>query len=99
GYFCLATAHALTRSSFPYTTLFRSLIHRAGGDAIALIPGEVSEIVQVYRLPGAVADLPIDGQRLLIQRAGAVVILPVGGHHAQADRKSTRLNSSHQIIS
>src|SRR5947208_13329343 len=68
---------------FPYTTLFRSEFDRRLADA--------------YRLPSirAQCDQWIDpGGAERRQQAGEC-----GDHGEQQDRKSTRLNSSHQIIS
>src|SRR5699024_11935110 len=71
---------------FPYTTLFRSLLHRAGehvlpaGDDHVVVPARhVQQSVPVHM--AAVAGLHQAQRRLL------------------ADRKSTRLNSSHVSIS
>src|SRR5438552_5348237 len=74
---------------FPYTTLFRSDI---GGVGVA--PTEVNVLDEQIRG----GDQPRAGRRL---EHGAVVTdadedtVPIRG----GDRKSTRLNSSHQIIS
>src|SRR5258708_11784861 len=73
---------------FPYTTLFRS----------ALLPGRL--LLKGQRRP---ADLLLDEVHLYVDMVGDTherntflhaVVLPV-----EEDRKSTRLNSSHQIIS
>src|SRR5256885_9147200 len=75
---------------FPYTTLFRSgsarFRHRARGDRAA----RQHEGVAAART----AVLPL-------QRAGGVSarIARYGLHEARQDRKSTRLNSSHLVIS
>src|SRR2546430_3161055 len=68
---------------FPYTTLFRSERAR-GGRELALLPGRLGDHPE-RRGPGV----------LPAQRAG-----PHGRpHRGPADRKSTRLNSSHSQIS
>src|SRR5207244_6675014 len=84
---------------FPYTTLFRS-----DGDALALAAGELDpalahlgliavgephdEFVRVGRLGG--------GDHLALARTWPGIRDVLGD---AGDRKSTRLNSSHQIIS
>src|SRR5256885_16287676 len=89
---------------FPYTTLFRSVAHRrllVVGVAAGFV-GMVADVVRVERVDEAV--------RPVVQRlAGDRHV--VGVHHAVApahrlplrdearDRKSTRLNSSHLVIS
>src|SRR2546426_4839697 len=78
---------------FPYTTLFRSLIGHSMGGAIA------AEVALSY--PDRVRGL------VLIDAAGYGVRWPGVLKHqaadairiAQRDRKSTRLNSSHLVIS
>src|SRR5258708_10186177 len=70
---------------FPYTTLFRS---PAGGPSTAVASAcAPARVVQRRR-------------GLVVQRASrreARGVVPMGCHNG--DRKSTRLNSSHQIIS
>src|SRR5258708_27116340 len=77
---------------FPYTTLFRS--PGMGMDEFALrrVLGEVAQ--QRPRLRHRPAD-DRAGMRREIERAAA----GGAGAAARPDRKSTRLNSSHQIIS
>src|SRR2546429_4277525 len=74
---------------FPYTTLFRSL-------AEARDAGHAAEVHEVHRLR-AVAQHPVDRGDVLIG-----IELRGGrrrGDESAADRKSTRLNSSHGYIS
>src|SRR2546426_5049166 len=69
---------------FPYTTLFRSL-------ALLLV------IPYVWWTVGAVYDRP--PCMLAVVRSGIIALLAhMGGGH-RPDRKSTRLNSSHLVIS
>src|SRR5256885_5709081 len=78
---------------FPYTTLFRSLLHRvllprhhAGGHGQEPAPGRAVEQL----LQQGAEHLPTPRRGLLqrrVQEAG------------RRDRKSTRLNSSHLVIS
>src|SRR5690606_40110579 len=74
---------------FPYTTLFRSGQDHANTGLPALEPGRAERVVRPHEVHHRVflpAELP----------------LPVGDGpalHAPADRKSTRLNSSHVKIS
>src|SRR5947208_5671545 len=75
-----------TSTLFPYTTLFRS--HAAVGDVHALRPDiHVGEQVFPHVAPVAV--------RTVRTATGATC----GKTCSPTDRKSTRLNSSHQIIS
>src|SRR3712207_8044912 len=72
---------------FPYTTLFRSQIGEPGeGEARAGEEGEVGEGGEAPRV----------GQ---VDRAVGLDAGPDLGRHGDADRKSTRLNSSHANIS
>src|SRR5438034_7065266 len=77
-----------TSTLFPYTTLFRSLWNRGGITAEALhVPKFVcivDEIIESYDP----ADCPLC-------RDGISVRTDLG----KGDRKSTRLNSSHTVIS
>src|SRR5205807_9512696 len=71
---------------FPYTTLFRSLLPPA-----PLQP----DTAHRFRLP---ADRPVTHVRLDIVPDGGVARFRLYGQLTQ-DRKSTRLNSSHLVIS
>src|SRR2546426_1361200 len=73
---------------FPYTTLFRSL-HRDGPVALVLTRQKVPVIDRARYAPP-------NGLRL-----GAYVLADEGrgGMGGKGDRKSTRLNSSHLVIS
>src|SRR5258708_31945005 len=75
---------------FPYTTLFRSLRH-IGGRIAARIDGDapiVTRGIAHLRLPRAIVAGELMDEDDRNAFAGLLV-----------DRKSTRLNSSHQIIS
>src|SRR5438034_5714882 len=74
---------------FPYTTLFRSRLRVAVLHLLAVHPGPELESVRVGDLL-PVGDVGADGRRGLED-------LP--GHPLARDRKSTRLNSSHTVIS
>src|SRR2546426_6907677 len=76
---------------FPYTTLFRSLGQQARGDAI----GCVSETGSRRRGLAFVRRCP----RRPYQRTSRHGDLSTDERHPDADRKSTRLNSSHLVIS
>src|SRR2546422_3421580 len=73
---------------FPYTTLFRSLerlVDRVGGEE-----------------PGRLHLAAEPGQHLLVEDRGGAAREPLidhEPHRVRADRKSTRLNSSHGYIS
>src|SRR2546426_3851331 len=75
---------------FPYTTLFRSLRLRHR-------PFQ-SEQQPVVELAGVVDAVLVEDQRLG-ERADLEQPVPVGVVAGEADRKSTRLNSSHLVIS
>src|SRR5256885_12080183 len=73
---------------FPYTTLFRSLLSR-----------EVLDAEQVKRLA---AGLPLDEPQLVAARTALPDEDEARPRHKERtpiDRKSTRLNSSHLVIS
>src|SRR5258708_26474932 len=70
---------------FPYTTLFRSLLREVDADE-----AELGCFLPQLGQPAAAAGLA--GEICV-----AVLCAELGS--SQADRKSTRLNSSHQIIS
>src|SRR5256885_9948617 len=71
---------------FPYTTLFRSAVERRLEHADGPLLGrELAEALHHQRAFGR-----IDGE---------LVAGPIEGEHFVADRKSTRLNSSHLVIS
>src|SRR5258708_29828817 len=72
---------------FPYTTLFRS-IDRYGNTSAATIPISLSEMHE--------RGLLHEGQNLLLAAFGGGLTWAAA---VVRDRKSTRLNSSHQIIS
>src|SRR5205807_7230075 len=88
---------------FPYTTLFRSVravavrivpycpVQRGIEDWAGLVIEEV--MVRADGQSREVNRQPIIGGR------GARVPCKVGFHHHEPDRKSTRLNSSHLVIS
>src|SRR3712207_7518031 len=68
---------------FPYTTLFRS--DKAGLEQwSAGLPAGDRALVAAHRFEG---------------KANTLLVLPRGGDEFEADRKSTRLNSSHANIS
>src|SRR5256885_11804803 len=75
---------------FPYTTLFRSVLdgHRKQGRGL-LWPGDLDELHEAHDI-FAVSALSV--RRLPARHPG----LKTTGHR---DRKSTRLNSSHLVIS
>src|SRR3712207_8039147 len=70
---------------FPYTTLFRSLTHR---DVVA---GLSQALTVPAHLVQPVQQLEAEGDGLGVHAVAAA--------HAERDRKSTRLNSSHANIS
>src|SRR5205807_10229054 len=88
---------------FPYTTLFRSLL---GGFldrhplVVAQLPGGAADAVDAEGHPvGVVGD---QGDVVIAGRHGAGLRgfrVAVAGHGPRLDRKSTRLNSSHLVIS
>src|SRR5438552_10528289 len=73
-----------TSTLFPYTTLFRSIVMRVGGEPKLAEIGSTAEVVF-----GAT-----EGHAPTVPRFALLMY-----HLGRVDRKSTRLNSSHQIIS
>src|SRR2546421_7648287 len=74
---------------FPYTTLFRSRHVRGDGGAAAARDAH----------PRALRDPRGARRAVRLRRGQAPLLLPVHRRHGPADRKSTRLNSSHDQIS
>src|SRR5258708_13034007 len=78
---------------FPYTPLFRSFGHVDLDDRVLRTKHLRGELLGELGLADA-------GRAHEHERADrAARVLEVGARAAQGDRKSTRLNSSHQIIS
>src|SRR5438034_3256636 len=88
----------LTSTLFPYTTLFRSEVGDRepplGVDEPGARAGDVAESRVAPQGPRT-ADADAAGPLA----AGEVAEQPHGERAAQGDRKSTRLNSSHTVIS
>src|SRR5256885_7091208 len=74
---------------FPYTTLFRSLADRVV--VMTPRPGRVARILDVHLLRPRTMDAEFDPRFKAASDAVRALIF--------ADRKSTRLNSSHLVIS
>src|SRR5258708_21336640 len=77
---------------FPYTTLFRSLLHHI--HQLAAPSGEI-----LLASPYAWRDDVVDSAERLAGADPAAVLRDEVRALGRIDRKSTRLNSSHQIIS
>src|SRR5947208_6709958 len=74
---------------FPYTTLFRSY------PQVSVVAGDVVDVA-VVAAPSSIAVRAA----LALARKRDAAVLSVGPRYVlREDRKSTRLNSSHQIIS
>src|SRR5688500_19475538 len=87
---------------FPYTTLFRS--HDRAQNAVVppVVRGDLGEVPiadslgQLETVAASVERPDVPEERVVEdQRGGRLEI----GHAGQVDRKSTRLNSSHLVIS
>src|SRR5207244_9812943 len=76
---------------FTYTTLFRSLYANVAG-------GDIREI-EVEAHPDDLLAAGLSAADLADEIGKVHRLQPVGRTEGQPDRKSTRLNSSHQIIS
>src|SRR5256885_3230723 len=76
---------------FPYTTLFRS-VHRGGRGLLVLFALAVHDLQRGLALDEI-------GQVLLDHIAAQFLARFLAPGHRGADRKSTRLNSSHLVIS
>src|SRR5438034_6578174 len=86
---------------FPYTTLFRSAALRHRRDRAG---GRCHRCRRAHRGRGEsrLADAPLHSVLVRITRPGAGPredVSEAGGAMTPADRKSTRLNSSHTVIS
>src|SRR5258708_30513186 len=77
---------------FPYTTLFRSAVF--GTNAVELIPPRSDDAADSPHFPLPPLRMMTEMSRLLDEYG-----LDVWIWYPAIDRKSTRLNSSHQIIS
>src|SRR3712207_6927959 len=78
---------------FPYTTLFRSLIHRDTGGNLSEVLTNIADVMRQRADVHRQVDT-LTAQSKLSARVLAVLPVLVFG-----DRKSTRLNSSHANIS
>src|SRR5256885_11357479 len=76
---------------FPYTTLFRSLLPRLDRDRDVAVAVEA----EAHHDVGDRVARPVDGDQVRGTEIGEVE----GGVVPARDRKSTRLNSSHLVIS
>src|SRR2546426_6930001 len=76
---------------FPYTTLFRSVVVRAEllQDGVVLLLG----------IPLGAAEHHVLEEVRESRLARLDLVARAGAHHRPVDRKSTRLNSSHLVIS
>src|SRR5438552_11649046 len=80
---------------FPYTTLFRSM-----SDIIAAYNAHKDQGLQVLAIDLTDQEHMSDVRRFAVElQMPFPVLLDQKGKVRQRDRKSTRLNSSHQIIS
>src|SRR5260221_4070421 len=75
---------------FPYTTLFRSRVHEGHGIENSQRPARL-------RRPGGAPIRSSENRPEAAHRRGRVRVHD--GHAKKGDRKSTRLNSSHTVIS
>src|SRR5258708_22556748 len=78
---------------FPYTTLFRSSTRREVPYHFGILD---SEVVTAYAMPGGFVFIT---RGALANMSSEAELAGVLAHEIAQDRKSTRLNSSHQIIS
>src|SRR2546426_7912602 len=76
---------------FPYTTLFRSRSDQTGEEEAASPVRDQAQLVEHLADRGLVRRDPVI--------AGQRQIRPAAGRRTVQDRKSTRLNSSHLVIS
>src|SRR5207244_8774102 len=94
----LPPLHA-TSSLFPYTTLFRSVFDGLDLELLAVLSRQQSLVrwAERHHLPLTATAVV---QVLKLERAvGLAILAGLLEDFANLDRKSTRLNSSHQIIS
>src|SRR5688500_19700498 len=89
-----------TSTLFPYTTLFRSLIE-SDGDAPARVSAEVARWIPIA--PEGTGDIAVLRVRDPLPEGARMPPLrrvdQLWDHTFRVDRKSTRLNSSHLVIS
>src|SRR2546426_9020455 len=83
---------------FPYTTLFRSRVADDVAHALVQTEAELQEAIDTVGGGGVEVDpCLLVGDPVRVLAALEVHLLP--GQLRQRDRKSTRLNSSHLVIS
>src|SRR3712207_8299783 len=80
---------------FPYTTLFRSRRLAAAHAGVERVDAGRAAVVGHVDEDRVVAQAAVPEERL----QPAEVVVDVGDHAEEEDRKSTRLNSSHANIS
>src|SRR5256885_8845448 len=83
---------------FPYTTLFRSVLVREAPDGTVRASTGMQVAGALDDLFAAAADTPDLGARIDHARTTFKLWAP-SARHVSVDRKSTRLNSSHLVIS
>src|SRR3989475_2157962 len=80
---------------FPYTTLFRSLLHAVGHQSVRLFPGMAVVYISSERFTNELINaIRYDRTAEFRARYRTIDLLLI-----DEDRKSTRLNSSHSQIS
>src|SRR5207247_11149267 len=87
---------------FPYTTLFRSSVRKTIGGAAPEFAPSFVERPELGEIPVRLLEVPTDDLRVLGRAIPGSPLEPIGEAHMHVrpgDRKSTRLNSSHEWIS
>src|SRR5688572_32555221 len=79
---------------FPYTTLFRSSGFRTERTTVSLRVGQLARLNFVLQVGSIGEVVDVEAKGLLLETQSGVT-----GNVVTADRKSTRLNSSHSQIS
>src|SRR5207244_12538454 len=95
----LVTHAPLTPILFPYTTLFRSRASRPLDEGARQEMERLPNVVEVYPQIRFFTEVRYAGNPYTTMVAGTPASARGNGAFDEIDRKSTRLNSSHQIIS
>src|SRR5207244_13579035 len=99
SYFVSLTPSLPRSTPFPYTTLFRSPFGNAGRDIVRATALHQLDLGLFKNFRLSKESMKLQFRSEMFNALNHTNFTAANGDRASADRKSTRLNSSHQIIS